>query len=413
MYWTARRTLNRYRPVQPSSTRPGSPAASGEIRGTAISTPASRPTPRSAPNPSRTAWLCRREPPPPGSVPGPAGPISSFRYPQEAAKNTAAAKTIARTTPSRWRIPLNPFWNPQTEAYGETRRTSWPRMSSVSSLSFLGTYAYPQPVHRVKENVGPVGVASGQPELYAARAGREAESSRTPAAEIGGHPVEEFPAAAPRHQWQQRGVMPDRPFEYRRVDRRGYRGTQVGSFGKIIKDLLVGVEDIEVGDAGGGQVGPAARPAVAIAHAVEHADSFRRQQGHRADRNVLVRGRPRRPERDAQATQEVAAEHLAPRRHAQVNQGGMVRERASLRAAQVSRAVARTGRPVRVEVLEVDDQHVGLQSRQGPGHRRQGALRQFVVPVDEPDVLPRRLLRAQVAGGPGTDRGRRADDPQP
>ena len=33
MYWTARRTLNRYRPVQASSVRPTSPAASGEIRG--------------------------------------------------------------------------------------------------------------------------------------------------------------------------------------------------------------------------------------------------------------------------------------------------------------------------------------------------------------------------------------------
>src|SRR5271166_3562432 len=282
-----------------------------------------------------------------------------------------------------------------------------------SSLSSLGTYAHPQPVHRIKEHVRPVGVARGQPELHAARAGRETESGRLPAAEIGGHPVKEFPAAAPRHQRQQRGVMPDCPFEHRHVDRRGYRGTQFGSFGKIIKDLLVGVEDIEVGGAGGGQVGSAARPAVSVAHAVEHADSLRRQQGHRADRNVLVRCGPGGPERDAQAGQEVAAEHLAPRRHGQVDQGGMVRERAGLVVAQVPRAVARTGRPVRVEVLEVDDQHVGLQSRQGPGHRRQGALRQFVVPVDEPDVLPRRLLRAQVAGGPGTDRGRRADDPQP
>src|SRR5580704_19706312 len=120
-------------------------------------------------------------------------------------------------------------------------------MSTVASLSFLGTYAHPQPVHRVKEHVGPVGVARGQPELHAARTGRETESSGAPAAEIGGHPVKEFAAAAPRHQRQQRGVMPDRPFEYRHVDRRGYRGTQLRSFGKIIKDLLVGPEDIEVG----------------------------------------------------------------------------------------------------------------------------------------------------------------------
>ncbi len=66
--------------------------------------PGEQATPSRAPKPSRMAWLCRSEPPPPGSRPSPAGPMSSFRYPQEAAKNTAAAMTMASTTPVRWRI---------------------------------------------------------------------------------------------------------------------------------------------------------------------------------------------------------------------------------------------------------------------------------------------------------------------
>ena len=40
-------------------------------------------------------------------------------------------------------------------------------------------------------------------------------------------------------------------------------------------------------------------------------------------------------------------------------------------------------------------------------------VNQFVVPVDEPDVLPRRLLGPQVPGGPGADRSRRGQHPQP
>ena len=91
----------------------------------------------------------------------------------------------------------------------------------------------------------------------------------------------------------------------------------------------------------------------------------------------------------------------------------MVGERPGLPAAQVLRAGARADRPVRVHVLEVDDQHVRPKAGQDPGHRGQGTVRQFVVPVDEPDVLPRRLLGAQVPGGPGTGRGRRGQHPKP
>jgi hypothetical protein len=64
---TACRTLTRYSPVQPSSSSPGSPAASGEIRGTAMRTPASRPVPAIAASAMSTLLSEMREPPPAGS----------------------------------------------------------------------------------------------------------------------------------------------------------------------------------------------------------------------------------------------------------------------------------------------------------------------------------------------------------
>src|ERR1039457_4298707 len=117
--------------------------------------------------------------------------------------------TIARMTPTRWRISLIPLLVTRWKlTAGGGGRPSAPQRDT-------------QPVQRTKKGVRPVGVAGHQPELDAAQAGREPELLGTPAPEIGGHPVKELPPAAPGHQRQERGVVPDRPLENRRADQRG------------------------------------------------------------------------------------------------------------------------------------------------------------------------------------------------
>jgi len=64
---TACRTLTRYSAVQPSSISPGKPAASGEIRGTAMRIPASRPVPAIAASAMSTLLSEISEPPSAGS----------------------------------------------------------------------------------------------------------------------------------------------------------------------------------------------------------------------------------------------------------------------------------------------------------------------------------------------------------
>src|ERR1035438_1513775 len=136
------------------------------------------------------------------------------------------------------------------KAYGEGRRTS---PASNVSRSFC-PQRDTQTVQRVKKAICPVGVAGDQPELDAAQASRNAELHGVPAPEISGHPVKELPPPWPRHQRQERGVVPDRPLENRRADARGGLTWYHGPFGQKSEDLLVSVEDIEVAVARDGQV---------------------------------------------------------------------------------------------------------------------------------------------------------------
>src|SRR5215469_925030 len=66
---TASRTSEAYRTVHATSTRPGSPAASGDTRGITISSPAARPTASSAPPPTITWVFWNSEPPAAGNPP--------------------------------------------------------------------------------------------------------------------------------------------------------------------------------------------------------------------------------------------------------------------------------------------------------------------------------------------------------
>src|SRR5690242_10468485 len=122
---------------------------------------------------------------------------------------------------------LNPLVVYRPQAYGGAHRRSW----TLAQPSHLGTEPYAQPVRPVKERIRPVGIARGQPELHAPGAGRETEPVGTPAPEVDRHLVKEFPATAPGHQRQQRGVVPYGALENRRVNSGRYRGAQLGSFG--------------------------------------------------------------------------------------------------------------------------------------------------------------------------------------
>ena len=98
---SARCALTASSAVQPSSTSPGRPVASGDTAGTASSTPMSRPTPSMAARPIRPVRLGS-----PTLWPASAETCSA---PQPPPKNKAAASISPRMSPMKCRIVHESF----------------------------------------------------------------------------------------------------------------------------------------------------------------------------------------------------------------------------------------------------------------------------------------------------------------
>jgi hypothetical protein len=137
-------------------------------------------------------------------------------------------------------------------------------------------------------------------------------------------------------------------------------------------------------------------PAIPVTDPVQHADPGRGQQRDRGHRDVLVNARSERRER------EIPPEHLVPHGHRQVDQRRRLGQRSQLAAGQAR--TARAGRPIRVQVLVIEDQHIRPQpvQRVRDGGERAGG--EFVVAVDKPHILPRCLRRAEFPRAPGPHR---------
>src|SRR3984957_2705873 len=184
-------------------------------------------------------------------------------------------------------------------------------------------------VERVERAVGPVGAAADELELRAAGAGREGDPLRLPPAVVAGHQAEESATARLRHLRQREDVVPDGAGEQFIADgwrqraeplirRRGV--AQQGRcelLGDELIDRLVRGEHVEmtVADLGHVRAGPG--PAVPVADPVEHADPGGGQRDRQRYRHVLVDAGA---ERQADAGQEVAPDHLVPHARGDVEQ---------------------------------------------------------------------------------------------
>ena len=144
----------------------------------------------------------------------------------------------------------------------------------------------------------------------------------SPAAEVGGYPLEEFPAASPEHQRNQRGVVPADSLVYRRVHAdvsgarssvRSARKLKTCSYDpKIFKLASLPRPGTCCGAIGGSgsRRGSSRRSAL-------------RSAGQLVTGNNLVRGGPAAPS-ETPGRPGLAAEHLAPRCHRQADERGMV-----------------------------------------------------------------------------------------